>query len=36
MLQWENFWIYPSLLAGGIAVLFFLAFWDKVEISNDA
>ena len=36
MLQWENFWIYPALMAGGIAVIFFLAFWDKVEISNDA
>ena len=27
--QWRVFWLLPAGMAAGIAVLFFLAFWDK-------
>ena len=26
---WQAYWIYPAILAGGIAIVFFLGFWDK-------
>lgn len=29
MAAWKTFWIFPSLMAFVIAVLFFLAFWEK-------
>ncbi len=32
MEQWKDFWILPALIAGGIAVLFFVAFWDKIRV----
>jgi len=32
MAQWKDFWILPALIAGGIAVLFFVAFWDKIQV----
>jgi len=32
MEQWKEFWILPALIAGGIAVLFFVAFWDKIQV----
>ncbi|RZW13781.1 MAG: MFS transporter, partial [Desulfobulbaceae bacterium] len=34
MLQWKEFWIFPALMAAGIAVIFFLAFWDKVQVAD--
>ena len=37
MAQWREFWWLPTIMAGVIAVIFFLFFWDKVDIgSNDA
>ena len=35
MAQWKTFWMLPSLMALGIAVVFFLAFWDKGDKSAD-
>ena len=32
MEQWKDFWILPALIAGGIAVLFFVTFWDKIQV----
>jgi len=32
MAQWKEFWVFPALMAGVIAVLFFIAFWDKVTL----
>lgn len=31
MNAWKAFWIFPSILAGIIAVIFFVAFWDKAN-----
>lgn len=28
---WKTYWLFPAMLAGGIAVLFFVAFWDKSQ-----
>ena len=34
--KWQEFWIYPAIMAGGIAMIFFVLFWDKVSMtSND-
>jgi nucleoside transporter len=35
MAQWKAYWILPAIMAGGIAVLFFLAFWDKIRVTDD-
>lgn len=35
MAQWKAYWILPAMMAGGIAILFFLAFWDKVRVTDD-
>lgn len=35
MNQWKSFWILPAIMAGVIAVVFFLAFWDKVQVTED-
>jgi len=35
MAQWKSFWLFPAIMAGVIALLFFFAFWDKVSISSD-
>ena len=34
MTQWNAFWILPALIAGGIAVIFFLCFWDKIRVAD--
>lgn len=34
--QWKSFWILPAAMAGAIAVIFFLAFWDKSADGDDA
>jgi len=31
MTQWKIFWNFPALLSVGIAVIFGIAFWDKVK-----
>jgi nucleoside transporter len=33
--QWKEFWMLPAMMAGAIAVLFLVAFWDKAH-DNDA
>ena len=32
---WKSFWTYPALMAAGILVLFFVAFWDKTKVGDD-
>jgi hypothetical protein len=32
---WKSYWLYPAMLAGGIAVLFFVAFWDRTKTQDD-
>jgi nucleoside transporter len=34
MAQWKGFWILPALIAGGIAVVFFLSFWDRIRVAD--
>lgn len=36
MLQWKSFWMLPAIMAGAIAVVFFLGFWDKSADTVDA
>ena len=35
MEQWKSFWLFPALLATIIAVIFFVAFWDKTKVTAD-
>ncbi|MEM9016471.1 MAG: MFS transporter, partial [Verrucomicrobiota bacterium] len=35
MEQWKEFWIFPAILAGAIAVLFFATFWDKTKVTEE-
>ncbi len=35
MEQWKAFWIFPAILAGIIAVIFFAGFWDKTKVTED-
>lgn len=35
MIQWQNFWMFPAILAGVVLVIFALAFWDKTEKLDD-
>ena len=35
MAQWKSFWMFPAIMAGIVAVIFFFAFWDKVSIASD-
>ena len=32
--QWKEFWIFPAIMAGVIAVVFFAAFWDKTKVMD--
>jgi hypothetical protein len=34
MAQWKSYWLFPAIMAGVIAVVFFLAFWDKVSVTD--
>ena len=29
--EWKNFWMFPSIMAGGVMVIFAVAFWDKAK-----
>lgn len=29
--QWKNFWMFPSIMAGIILVIFAITFWDKMK-----
>ncbi len=33
--QWKTFWIFPAIMAAVIAVIFFLAFRDKTQVTDD-
>lgn len=35
MMQWKEFWILPAIMAGLIAVVFFISFWDKTQVHED-
>lgn len=35
MAQWKSFWMFPAIMAAVIAVVFFLAFWDKIKVTED-
>ncbi len=35
MNAWKSFWIFPAIMAGAIAVLFFAGFWDKAEVVEE-
>lgn len=32
--QWKDYWILPAMIAGGIAVIFFVAFWDRIKVAD--
>ena len=34
MAQWKSFWTFPAIMAGAIAVIFFLSFWDKIQVGG--
>lgn len=35
MQQWKNFWLFPSIMAGVVLVLFAVAFWDKARTEGE-
>jgi hypothetical protein len=35
MAQWKSFWMFPAIMAAVVAVIFFLAFWDKIKVTED-
>jgi phosphotransferase system glucose/maltose/N-acetylglucosamine-specific IIC component len=35
MNQWKNFWMFPSIMAGIILVIFAVTFWDKMKQPED-
>ncbi|MCB1076836.1 MAG: MFS transporter [Verrucomicrobiae bacterium] len=35
MNQWKVYWMFPALMAGVIAVIFFAAFWDKTQVTDE-
>jgi len=35
MAQWKNFWLFPSIMAGIILVIFAITFWDKAKPPED-
>ncbi|WP_367870500.1 nucleoside permease [Luteolibacter sp. Populi] len=36
MMDWKNYWMFPAGMAAVIAVIFFVAFWDKSADGGDA
>jgi len=34
--QWENFWIFPGIMAGAVLVVFALAFWDRTIVEEES
>lgn len=36
MSQWHDFWLFPSIMAAGVLVLFAVAFWDKAKAPEDS
>ena len=35
MQQWKNFWLFPSIMAGIVLIVFAIAFWDKAKAPAD-
>ncbi len=35
MNQWKNFWLFPSIMAGIVLVLFAVAFWDRAKTESE-
>ena len=35
MEQWQNFWMFPAILAGSVFVIFLVFFWDKTKPASD-
>lgn len=35
MSQWKAFWFVPGVMAGVIAVVFFIAFWDRIKVDEE-
>ncbi|MCR9201904.1 MAG: MFS transporter [Planctomycetaceae bacterium] len=33
--QWKDFWLFPSIMAAGVLVLFAVAFWDKAKSDDE-
>ena len=36
MRQWQNFWMFPAIMAGIVMVVFLLAFWDKTQSISES
>lgn len=36
MTQWQNFWMFPAILAAVVFVIFAVAFWDRTEPKPDS
>jgi nucleoside transporter len=36
MEQWKNFWMFPSIMAAAVMVVFAIAFWDKAKPEPEA
>ncbi len=34
--QWENFWIFPGIMAGAVLVIFAAAFWDRTIVEDES
>ena len=33
--QWQDFWMFPAILAGIVLVAFAALFWDKMSIDSE-
>ena len=33
--QWKNFWMFPSIMAGIVLVIFALTFWDRIQTTPE-
>lgn len=36
MSQWHDFWLFPSIMAAAVLVLFAVAFWDKAKAPEES
>lgn len=36
MHQWQNFWMFPAIMAGIVMVVFLLTFWDKTQSISES
>lgn len=35
MEQWTSYWMFPAIIAGVIALIFLLGFWDKIQVTEE-